>query len=64
MEGHYTPAADIFSLGITMLELATDLVLPSNGPLWHQMRNGFLPEEYTKGIQVNLYYMVSLFILF
>lgn len=49
LEGSISTAADIFSLGITMLELATDLVLPSNGPLWHQMRNGILPEEYTKG---------------
>lgn len=42
----YTLSCDIFSLGITMLELATDLVLPSNGPLWHQLRREPLPDEY------------------
>lgn len=42
----YTKACDIFSLGISMLELATDLVLPPNGPLWHQLRKEALPDEY------------------
>lgn len=43
MQGEFTQAADIFSLGITILELACNLVLPPNGPNWIQMRNGHFP---------------------
>ncbi|KAJ6647292.1 Membrane-associated tyrosine- and threonine-specific cdc2-inhibitory kinase [Pseudolycoriella hygida] len=38
-----TKAADIFSLGITMLELTTNLELQTNGPLWHELRKGVIP---------------------
>lgn len=34
-----TPAADIFSLGLTVYELLTDEVLPQNGPRWRQLRS-------------------------
>lgn len=34
----FTKAADIFSLGVTILELACDLDLPKYGPLWHKLR--------------------------
>jgi serine/threonine protein kinase len=36
------PSADIFSLGLTLFELASSLsfVLPSEGPRWHQLRGG------------------------
>lgn len=43
MEGNFTKAADIFSLGITALELACDLELPSRGENWHALRSGTLP---------------------
>lgn len=46
LEGVYTKACDIFSLGITVLELATDLVLPPNGALWHELRSGVFPEIF------------------
>jgi len=29
-----------------MLELACYMDLPSNGPLWHELRHGILPEEF------------------
>lgn len=45
LQGIFSKAADIFSLGITILELACNLELPSNGVLWHQLRMGILPEE-------------------
>lgn len=32
--------ADIFSLGATLLELASSLNLPQNGPLWQKLRDG------------------------
>ena len=38
LEGRYTKACDVFSLGVTILELATDLDLPNGGPLWHSLR--------------------------
>eukprot|EP00762_Andalucia_godoyi_P000909 ANDGO_03901.mRNA.1 putative protein kinase DDB_G0291842 len=34
-----TPAADIFSLGMSLLELATNVELPSHGALWHKFRD-------------------------
>ncbi|KAL1379675.1 hypothetical protein pipiens_014730 [Culex pipiens pipiens] len=45
MEGRYTKAVDIFSLGIAVLELSCNLELPSNGPLWQRLRSGSLPPE-------------------
>lgn len=39
----------MFSLGITLLELAADLVLPTNGHLWHSLRNGDIPAQYLMG---------------
>lgn len=46
LQGHFSKAADIFSLGIAMLELACYMDLPANGPLWHELRHGILPEEF------------------
>jgi serine/threonine protein kinase len=36
------PSADIFSLGLTLYELASeiDFVMPSEGPRWHELRHG------------------------
>lgn len=45
MEGRYTKSVDIFSLGIAILELSSNLELPSNGPLWQSLRSGSLPSE-------------------
>ena len=35
----FSKAADIFSLGVTILELACDLDLPKYGTLWHKLRD-------------------------
>ncbi|XP_066155424.1 probable protein kinase DDB_G0291842 [Euwallacea fornicatus] len=43
LDGIYTTACDIFGLGLTILELATDIELPEHGILWRQLRNGTLP---------------------
>lgn len=48
MDGKFTKAADVFSLGISMLELASDLELPSRGKLWHDLRNGIFPDDIIK----------------
>ena len=34
----FSKAADIFSLGVTILEVACDLDLPKYGTLWHKLR--------------------------
>jgi len=39
LAGQFTKACDVFSLGVTLLELATDMDLPSSGQLWHDLRN-------------------------
>lgn len=42
LNGHIyvSTAADVFSLGMTILELATDLDLPRGDAPWHQLREG------------------------
>lgn len=37
------------SLGISMLEVSCDLELPSGGQNWHLLRQGRMPEDFTKG---------------
>lgn len=37
------------SLGMTILELASDLDLPRGGEGWHMLRSGQLPEEFLRG---------------
>lgn len=54
LQGVFTKAADIFSLGITILELACTLELPKNGHLWQELRNGVFPEEFIGGKKVKL----------
>ena len=39
--------AMVCSLGISLLELACEMELPSGGYAWHQLRSGYLPEEFT-----------------
>ncbi|XP_068215222.1 membrane-associated tyrosine- and threonine-specific cdc2-inhibitory kinase-like [Palaemon carinicauda] len=39
----FGPPADTFSLGMTILELATDLDLPKHGDAWQKLRQGELP---------------------
>ena len=59
LEGTFTKAADIFSLGITILELACSLELPKGGPLWQQLRRKQLPVEFTTGLSDDLILLVS-----
>lgn len=35
--------SDIFSLGLSMVELITRQELPTNGPVWHELRSGNTP---------------------
>jgi membrane-associated tyrosine/threonine-specific cdc2-inhibitory kinase len=52
MQGKFTKAADIFSLGITILEIACDLDLPSGGEGWHQLRDGQIPDRLLNCIKL------------
>ncbi|XP_077978622.1 membrane-associated tyrosine- and threonine-specific cdc2-inhibitory kinase-like [Glandiceps talaboti] len=54
LQGKFGKPADVFSLGITILELACDLVLPRGGEPWHQLRNGNIPLEFTQDISEEL----------
>ncbi|KFM60791.1 Membrane-associated tyrosine- and threonine-specific cdc2-inhibitory kinase, partial [Stegodyphus mimosarum] len=54
MQGIFTKAADIFSLGITILELACDLDLPQGDETWHQLRKLEIPAEFLKGLSFEL----------
>lgn len=54
MEGCYTKAVDIFSLGIAILELSCNLELPSNGALWQRLRSGSLPPELLCNLSLDL----------
>jgi len=49
-----TCAADIFSLGMTILELSTDLDLPRSGELWHQLRSAQVPSNLINSLSTNL----------
>lgn len=44
LDGKAGPAADIFSLGLMILEAAANVVLPENGPSWRRLRSGDLSE--------------------
>lgn len=41
----FSAKADVFSLGIAMLELATDVELPADGLPWQLLRQGYMPQE-------------------
>lgn len=40
----YTPFADVFSVGLIILEIATNVVLPGNGTPWRKLRSGDLSD--------------------
>ncbi|XP_055006095.1 membrane-associated tyrosine- and threonine-specific cdc2-inhibitory kinase isoform X2 [Boleophthalmus pectinirostris] len=50
LQGEYGPAADVFSLGVSILELACNLEVPNGGEGWQQLRQGCLPAEFTSGL--------------
>ncbi|AMD20335.1 HDL409Cp [Eremothecium sinecaudum] len=43
-EGIYDFRADIFSLGLIIVEIAANVVLPDNGNAWHKLRSGDLSD--------------------
>jgi len=60
LDGRYTKACDVFSLGVTILELACDLDLPSSGELWHSLRRVGPDPSFTMHLQPELRRVVQL----
>ena len=56
----FTKAADIFSLGVTILELACDLDLPKYGPLWHKLRQEGPDPSLTTNLSQDLRRVIQL----
>ncbi|ELV13350.1 membrane-associated tyrosine- and threonine-specific cdc2-inhibitory kinase [Tupaia chinensis] len=54
LQGSYGTAADVFSLGLTVLEVACNMELPRGGEGWQQLRRGYLPPEFTAGLSPEL----------
>lgn len=54
LRGQYGPAADVFSLGVSILELACNMEVPNGGEGWQQLRQGCLPSEFTSGLSTEL----------
>lgn len=59
LQGQFGKHADVFSLGITILELASDLELPRNGDSWHDLREGRIPWQLTAGISPALQQIIK-----
>ncbi|KAM9816761.1 membrane-associated tyrosine- and threonine-specific cdc2-inhibitory kinase [Neosynchiropus ocellatus] len=54
LRGEFGPAADVFSLGVSILELACNIEVPSGGEGWQQLRQGCLPAEFTGELSTEL----------
>ncbi|XP_062859340.1 membrane-associated tyrosine- and threonine-specific cdc2-inhibitory kinase isoform X2 [Trichomycterus rosablanca] len=54
LRGEYGAAADIFSLGVSILELACNMEVPKGGEGWQQLRRGCLPSEFTNALSPEL----------
>ena len=48
-----------FSLGASILEVASDLELPGNGPLWHSLPSGCIPEEFRRNLSCNMNHLIG-----
>lgn len=49
LQGRYGMAADIFSLGMTVLEAASNIVVPDQGESWHRLRQEDFSEVDCQG---------------
>ncbi|XP_032823881.2 membrane-associated tyrosine- and threonine-specific cdc2-inhibitory kinase [Petromyzon marinus] len=54
LQGHFSKVADIFSAGMTLLEVACNLQLPTGGEGWQHLRQGFLPDDFIAGLSEDL----------
>ncbi len=60
LEHKFTKAADVFSLGVTILELACDLDLPNGGRLWHRLRESGPDPQITARLSPDLCRIIQL----
>merc|ERR1719225_1577465 len=60
MRSQFTKACDVFSLGVTLLEMATDLDLPKNGQLWQELRTNGPNPGITKDLTPELRRVITL----
>uniref|UniRef100_UPI00398F47D4 membrane-associated tyrosine- and threonine-specific cdc2-inhibitory kinase n=1 Tax=Pristiophorus japonicus TaxID=55135 RepID=UPI00398F47D4 len=54
LNGVYGKAADVFSLGMSILEICCNLELPRSGDGWQKLRQGYLPHEFVSGLSPGL----------
>lgn len=60
MQGKFTKAADIFSLGITIFEVASGLDLPQRGEIYHNLRHNKIEDLYFNGLSAELVTVIKL----
>lgn len=60
MQGKFTKAADIFSLGITIFEVASGLDLPQRGEIYHKLRHNKIEDLYFNGLSAELVRVIKL----
>lgn len=60
MQGKFTKAADIYSLGITMFEAASGMELPQRGETYHKLRQNQIDELYFNGLSDDLVKIIKL----
>lgn len=58
LQGNYCLPNDMFSLGISLLELSCNLELPLNGKLWQELRTSILPEEALGKLSTDLQVLI------
>lgn len=46
--------SDMFSFGLTLLEIATKIEIPANGSAWQDLREGVLPDAYLDHLSSSL----------
>eukprot|EP01112_Ceratiomyxa_fruticulosa_P010024 TRINITY_DN2632_c0_g2_i4.p1 TRINITY_DN2632_c0_g2~~TRINITY_DN2632_c0_g2_i4.p1 ORF type:complete len:475 (+),score=107.85 TRINITY_DN2632_c0_g2_i4:833-2257(+) len=59
LEDKFSSKADIFSLGITIFEMATGYSLPPNGQLWRDLRQGMISFPEDKAISQELVSLIT-----
>lgn len=60
MQGKFTKAADIFSLGITIFEVASGLDLPKRGEVYHKLRHNEIEDLYFNGLSPELVRVIKM----